>query len=157
MKEEKIKAKTKNRRKDTPKTPVYSILSNVLYFHRCLYRENPKVAAYHAVTVLGRSLLPFFGILMPGIVVSAAEGGELFRGLMLIGLAGLVMMLCNALVSQVSGKIYFWENRFRQILMSDVVLKETKCLYKYVEYGEEKKSLKRSFQSMEGGDWAVKG
>ncbi len=155
VKGEKMKTKTKKRKERNFGTPAYSILSNVLYFHRGLYRENPKVAAYHAVTLLGRSLLPFFGILMPGIVVSAAEGGQLFRGLLMIGLAGLVMMLCNALVSQVSGKSYFWENWFRQILISRVVLKETRCLYKYVEYGEEKKILKRAYQCMEGGDWAV--
>ena len=155
VKGEKMKTKTKQRKERNSGTPAYSILSNVLYFHRGLYRENPKVAAYHAVTLLGRSLLPFFGILMPGIVVSAAEGGQLFRGLLMIGLAGLVMMLCNALVSQVSGKSYFWENWFRQILISRVVLKETRCLYKYVEYGEEKKILKRAYQCMEGGDWAV--
>ena len=90
VKGEKMKTKTKQRKERNSGTPAYSILSNVLYFHRGLYRENPKVAAYHAVTLLGRSLLPFFGILMPGIVVSAAEGGQLFRGLLMIGLAGLV-------------------------------------------------------------------
>ena len=155
VKKEMTKAKTKKRKEIPPKTPAYSILSNVLYFHRYLYREFPKTAAYHAVEVLGRILLPFFGILMPGIVVSAVEGGKLLRGLVLIGSAGLVILLCNSGVNWVSYRVYFWENTFRQVLLSDAVLKETICPYMYVEYGDEKKIIKRAYQCMEGGDGAV--
>ncbi len=133
----------------------YSILSNVLFFYRYLYREIPRTAVYHGIAVLGRILLPFFGILMPGIVVSAVEGGDLFRGLGLIGLAGLGMLLCNGLLNWVEYRVYFGENWFRTILQSDAVLRETKCLYRYVEYGDEQKIIKRAYHSMEGGDWAV--
>ena len=133
----------------------YSILSNILYFYRYLYREIPKTAVYHGIEVLGRILLPFFGILMPGIVVSAVEGGDLFRGLGLIGLAGLGVLLCNVLLNWGTYRVYFGENWFRTILQSDAVLRETKCLYRYVEYSDEQKIIKRAYHSMEGGDWAV--
>lgn len=133
----------------------YSILSNVLYFRRYFYREYPKVAFYDAVTVLGRIFFPFLGILMPGIVVSAVEGGDLFRGLIIIGLAGLAILLCNASVQWASGRIYYWESDFRSILLGDALLKETKCPYPYVEYGEEKKIIKRAYYSLWMGDGAV--
>ncbi len=133
----------------------YSIFSNVLYFHRYLYREYPKVAAYHAVMVAGRILFLFFGILMPGIVVSAVEGGDLYRGLMMTGLSGGAILLCNAMVQWASSRTYYWESTFREPLLSDAVLKETEGPYQYVEYGEEKKIIKRAYQSMWLGDGAV--
>jgi ATP-binding cassette subfamily B protein len=129
----------------------YTLLSNVLYFHRYLYREYPRVAAYHAVSIIGEILLPVFGILMPGIVLRAVEGGGLLRGLGYIGLAGIGILLCNGMVSDISTRVQFWHNTFREVLLSDVVLKEMKCLYRYVEYGEEKRAIKRVHQSLAGG------
>lgn len=135
--------------------PNYPLLSNIRYYYKLLYREFPRLAACHAVTVIGGVLLPFMGILMPGIVLSQVSAGELFRGLALIALAGGAMLLGSAIVSQVNSKTYFFENMFRNILFGEVVLKETRCLYKYVEYDEQKKITKRAYQSLDSGDWSV--
>ena len=151
-----------NRRRESAKKsknpknmPNYPLLSNIRYYYRLLYREFPRLAACHAVTVIGGILLPFMGILMPGIVLSQVSAGELFRGLALIALAGGVMLLGGSIVSQVNSKTYFFENMFRNILFGEVVLKETRCLYRYVEYDEQKKITKRAYQSLDSGDWSV--
>ncbi|MCI9651962.1 MAG: GHKL domain-containing protein [Lachnospiraceae bacterium] len=88
-----------NRRRESAKKsknpknmPNYPLLSNIRYYYRLLYREFPRLAACHAVTVIGGILLPFMGILMPGIVLSQVSAGELFRGLALIALAGGVIV-----------------------------------------------------------------
>ena len=145
----------------TESTPSYPLLSNIRYYYRLLYREFPHVAVCHAVTMFGRILLPFLGILMPGIVLSQVSEGGLFQGLAVIALAGGVALIAESLVSQAGSKTYFYENTFRNILLGEAVLKQTKCLYKYVEYGEWKKGIpqkkitRRAYQSMQGGDWAV--
>lgn len=135
--------------------PSYPLLSNIRYYYRLLYREFPRVAIYHAITTFGRILLPFIGILMPGIVLSQVSAGGLFQGLAVIALAGGAALIAESLVSQADSKIYFYENTFRNILLGEAVLKQTKCLYKYVEYGDQKKITRRAYQSMQGGDWAV--
>ena len=149
-----MQAKTNLHNKKRAK-PKYTLLSNIRYFYRYAYREFPRLAGYHAVTTLGRIFLPFFGILMPGIVLHMVEAGELLWGLAVIALAGTAMLICNSLVEQTETKAYFLENVFRTILLGDIVLKQMKCRYKYVEYDEQKKVTKRAYQSMEGGDWAV--
>lgn len=156
--ERKKKSKNAARDKSPGKAggmPSYSLFSNIRYYYGLIYREFPHVAVYHAITMLGRILLPFFGILMPGIVLGAVSDGRLFRGLAAIALAGTVMVVGESIVSQVGSKTYFYENMFRTMLLGQAVLKETKCLYKYVEYGDQKKITKRAYQSMQAGDWAV--
>lgn len=135
--------------------PSYSILSNVFYFHRCAYREYPRLAFYHLASVLGRILLPVSGILMPGLVLSMVEQGEWLRGLSVIALVGSAIWLCQSLVQQVENRMYFCENVFRTILFGEVVLKQMKCLYKYVEYDEQKNITRRAYQSLSGGDASV--
>lgn len=132
----------------------YSILSNILYFHKYLYREFPKMAVYNIVMVITRSLAPFLGILMPGVALAMVERGKLWEGLLAIALLGAVMMGCDALSQDLNTKSYFYENVFRSILLGDAVLEQTKFLYKFIEYGEGKKITKRAYQSVNGGDWA---
>ncbi|MCI9143853.1 MAG: ABC transporter ATP-binding protein [Lachnospiraceae bacterium] len=141
--------------KGIKKKPEYPIISNICYFYKMAYREFPKLVSCHFILVAGRILQPFLGILMPGIVLNMVTGGDLFRGLAVITLAGTGMLLCNALIRKITSKTYFIENVWRTILLSLAVLKETKCLYKYVEYGEQKDITKRAYQSMMGGDDAV--
>lgn len=133
----------------------YSIFSNVCYFYRLCYREIPKLVPYHIIVVLGKSFRPFLGILMPGIVLHMVEKGELFTGLGVIGLAGTLFLICNTMIWQTETKAYFWENHFRSVLVSEAVLKETKYLYKYVEYDKQKEITKRAYQSMNYGDNSV--
>lgn len=133
----------------------HSVLSNILYFHKCLYREFPVMAVYHVVRAVCRSLAPLLAILMPGIALAMVERGELLTGLLAIGLMGAAMMACDALARGLEIKSYFLENVFRSILLSDAVLKQMRCLYRYVEYGEEKKITKRAYQCIDGGDWAL--
>ena len=114
----------------TESTPSYPLLSNIRYYYRLLYREFPQAAVCHAVTMFGRILLPFLGILMPGIVLSQVSEGGLFQGLAVIALAGGVALIAESLVSQAGSKTYFYENTFRNILLGEAVLKQTKCLYK---------------------------
>ncbi len=135
--------------------PGHSVLSNVLYFQKYLYREFPIMAVYNMVIVVGRCLAPLLAILVPGILLAMVERGELLWGLLAIGLMGAAMIACDALTQGLSMKRYFYENVFRSILLSDAVLKQTRCLYKYVEYGEEKKITKRAYQSMDRGDGSV--
>lgn len=146
--------KTKLHKKEIAK-PKYTLLSNIRYFYHCAYRELPRLAGYHAVMVLSGSLLPFFGILMPGIVLRAVEEGNLVRGLAAITLAGYVMIVCKAMAAQTQSRAYFLENVFRTILLGKIVLKQIKCHYKYVEYDAQKKITKRAYQSMERGDGAI--
>lgn len=131
----------------------HSIFSNIVYFHKRLYREFPKIASYYVIIVIARSLAPFLGILMPGVVLAMVEQGKLLEGLLAIALLGTVMIVCAALSQALITKSYFYENVFRSILLGDAVLKQTKLLYKFIEYGEEKKITKRAYQSMNGGDW----
>ncbi len=102
--------------------PSYSILSNVFYFHRHAYREYPRLAFYHLVSVLGRILLPVSRILMPGLVLSMVEKGEWIPGMAVIALAGFSILLCQSLVQQVQSRMYFCENFFRTILLNEAVL-----------------------------------
>lgn len=143
------------RKENKERRKRYTVFSNICYFYRLCYQEIPKLAFYHLIIVLGKIFQPFLGILMPGIVLSMVEKKELFTGLGVIALAGTLMLICNALVRQTETKSYFWENYFRTVLMSEAVLKETKCLYKYVEYDKQKDVTKRVYQSMDGGDGAV--
>lgn len=149
------KKEWKNRQK-TEEEKKYSMLSNIVYFHKYLYGEYPKLAAYHVISVVSRCIAPLLGILMPGIVLSMAEGGNLLRGLVVIALAGLGMMICDVAREGVDNKIYFWENLFRTVMISDVVLKLLRCHYKHVEYGEQKKVTRRVYQSMESGNLCYK-
>ena len=135
--------------------PSYSILSNVFYFHRHAYREYPRLAFYHLVSVLGRILLPVSGILMPGLVLSMVEKGEWIPGMAVIALAGFSILLCQSLVQQVQSRMYFCENFFRTILLNEAVLKQMKCLYQYLEYDEQNNITRRDYQSLGGGDTAV--
>lgn len=146
--EENPKGNPKGKRK-------YSILSNVIYFRKYLYKECPKTVIYDMIIVVGRSLSPFLGILMPGIVLGAMERGEMLWGLALIALAGAAMIACDALVQGMNARMYFSENIIRTYLLSDMVMKQMKCRYKYVEYDEQKKVTGRAYHSMEGGDWVV--
>lgn len=136
------------------KKTKHSILSNILYYHKCLYKEFPRTAVYNVVMVITRSLAPFLAILMPGVVLAMVERGKLWEGLLAIALMGAAMMGCDAMSQALHTKSYFYENVFRSILLGDAVLKQTKFLYKFIEYGEEKKITKRAYQSMNGGDWA---
>jgi ATP-binding cassette subfamily B protein len=145
----------KETRKALGKKTRHSILSNIVYFQKCLYKEFPRMAVYNIVIVVCRSLAPLLTILLPGVVLAVAERGELLAGLAVIVLMGGAMMACDALSQSLSMKSYFYENVFRSILLSDAVLKQTKCLYKYVEYGEEKKITKRAYQCLDNGDYAV--
>ncbi|MCI8798280.1 ABC transporter ATP-binding protein/permease [Acetatifactor muris] len=133
----------------------YSVFSNVCYFYQQCYREIPKLPAYHIIVVLGKSFRPFLGILLPGIVLYMVEKGELFAGLMVIALAGILFLICNTMIWQTETKAYFWENHFRSVLVGEAVLKETKYLYKYVEYDKQKEITKRAYQSMQWGDNSV--
>ena len=142
-------------KKALDKKSGHSILSNVLYFQKCLYRDFPRMAAYNVIIVICRSLAPFLAILMPGVALSMAERGELLRGLLTIALMGAAMIACDALTQGLSMQGYFYKNVFRSILLSDAVLKQTRCTYKYVEYGEEKKNTKRAYQCIDSGDWAI--
>jgi len=146
MKKEGQKTKTK---------PKYSVLSNVIYFHRLAYREYPLMALYHIALVAFDSFMPLLGILMPGIVLEMVERGELLQGLGVIAAAGLIMLCCTSLFRQIDWKKYFYENHTRTILLSESVLKGMKCLYKYVEYGEQKKITRRAYQSMLKGDGSI--
>lgn len=145
--------KGRNMKQEENKT--YSIFSNVLYFHRYLYREKPRMALHHVMIVLGRILGPFLAILMPGIVVSVVQKGELLQGLGVIALAGLLYMVCDGMAQGFERGNYFNENVFRTSLLGDAVMKEMKLHYKEVEYGERKNIIKRAYQCMDGGDWAV--
>ena len=135
--------------------PNYPLLSNILYFFKTAYKEYPRLALYHAILLIGDSLLPFFGILMPGIVLAMAEQENLWKGLGIITAAGLIMLLFRSLINQFTWKTYFWENTLRTLRAGDAALKGMKCLYKYVEYGEQKKISRRAYQSMMGGDSSV--
>lgn len=133
----------------------YSLLSNILYFYRYLYREFPRTAIYHIILVLGRILLPLSGILLPGIALRVVEEGRLIQGLLVITGTGLVMLLCNSLVQWASQSVYFWENRFRQTLLGDAVLAQFQSRYQYVEYDKHRECTRRAYQSMTCGDWAI--
>lgn len=135
--------------------PNYPLLSNILYFFRTAYREYPHLALYHAILLAADILLPFFSILMPGIVLAMAEQGNLWKGLGTITAAGLLMVIFHSLRGQLTRKTYFWENTLRTLRTGDAVLKGMKCLYKYVEYGEEKKITRRAYQNMLYGDWSI--
>ncbi len=137
---------------NTDSQPHYPILSNIVYFYKYAYREYPQLALYHLILFAGDSLLPFFDILMPGIVLQMAEQGNLIKGLGIIAAAGLILLLFHSIVKQFTWKTYFWENTLRVLLIGDAVLKGTKCLYKYVEYGEEKKISRHAYQNMLQGD-----
>lgn len=145
----------RNKKKKQSEQRKYSILSNIIYFRKYLYKECPKTVIYDIILVIGRSLIPFLGILMPGIVLGAMERGEVLQGLTLIALAGAAMIASDALVQGMNAKIYFSENILRTFLLSDMVMKQMKCHYKYVEYDEQKKVTGRAYQSMEGGDGVV--
>lgn len=135
--------------------PHYSIPSNILYFYKYAYREYPRLAFYHLTLLISDSLLPFFGLIMPGIVLEMIEQRELWKGLGVIAAAGLMITLFRSLVFQFTWKTYFWENTLRTLMVSDAVLKGMKCLYKYVEYGEQKKNTRRAYQCMMHGDSAI--
>lgn len=135
--------------------PWYPVLSNVLYFHKLAYREMPRLAVYHICLVLGNSILPFFGILMPGIVLRMAQQEGLLKGLLVIAGAGAVVMICEALRSRLESKKYFYENTLRDTLLGMAVHKGMKCLYKYVEYGEARKVTRQAYNSLCCGDNAI--
>ncbi len=135
--------------------PHYSILSNILYFHKYAYREYPRLAFYHLTLIVCNSMLPFFMLIIPGILLEMVVQGNLWKGLGVIAAAGLPMILSRSLLSQFTWKAYFWENTLRTVMLGDAILKGMKCLYKYVEYGEEKKISKRAYQSMTAGDAAI--
>jgi len=141
--------------KEKTELPHYSIPSNILFFHRLAYRETPRLAVYHVAMVLAGCFLPVLGIWMPGIVLGAVERGALPEGLAVIAGAGLVMLICDALRGRFSWTMYFWENNLRNILIGDSCLKGMKCLYKYVEYGGQKKITRRAYQNMLRGDGSI--
>lgn len=134
--------------------PWYPIWSNVLYFYKIAYKEIPKLAVYHIVYVLGNSIMPLCGILMPGVVLRMVQQENLLKGLLVIAGAGAVVMICEALLSPGWAK-YFYENTLNGTLQSMVVYKGTKCLYKYVEYGETKKVTKQAYSSLYQGDGSI--
>lgn len=138
-----------------PPEKQYSLPSNILYFYRYLYREFPHTAFYHIILVLGRILLPLFGILLPGLALRVVEQGRLTQGLLVISGAGLVLLACNSLVQWASESVYFWENRFRQTLLGDAVLAQMRFRYQYVEYDSHKEYTRRAYQGMACGDWAI--
>ena len=145
----------KQTKEPTKQKPNHSMLSNIVYFHRSAYREYPRLALYHAAQVLGGSLLPLGGILMPGIVLKMIEQGNLFLGLCMIAVAGLFLLLFQSLVSYTESKMYFLENHFRGLLMGEALLNGIKCLYKYVEYDEQKKLSRQAYQMLNQGDGSV--
>ncbi len=143
-KEKKQKIKTK-----------YSVWSNILYMYKLAYGENRRLALYHVLVVISGCGLPVFGILMPGIVLEAVEGGEFLKGLGIIAAAGLVMLVFNSVNGWIDWSTYFYENHFRNQMVGNSVLKGMKCLYKYVEYGEQKNITRRAYQSLQKGDGSV--
>lgn len=139
----------------TVKRKKYSLCSNIIYFHRRIYKRFPRLAVCHLVAVVSEILFPCFGILMPGIVVAAVEKGELAQGLAAVTGAGLVMLLCNALRGQIGWIIYFRENLWRNVLLGEAVLKGMICRYEYVEYDECREITKRTYESLLRGDGSV--
>ena len=144
----KQKEPNKSKKGDRPWYPVWS---NVLYFHKIAYKEIPKLAVYHIVYILGNSIMPLCGILMPGIVLRMVQQESLPRGLSVIAGAGAAVMIFDALLSSGWAK-YFYENTLNGTLQNMAVYKGMKCLYKYVEYGETKKITKQAYSSLYQGD-----
>lgn len=131
----------------------YSVPSTVLYFYKYAYRSSPALARYHFCSVLFGILMPFLGILMPGIVLQAVQRGSLPAGLAAIAGAGLLSAACSSLSAGVSRKMYFYENDLRaRSLLSDVILKGLRCRYEYVESEEGRTLSKRVYEGLMWGD-----
>lgn len=131
----------------------YTIPSTVLYFYKYAYRSSPALAKYHFFIVLLRILLPFLGILMPGIVLGVVQRGNLPAGLAAIAGAGLLFAACNSLSGNIAQKMYFYENDLRaRSLLTDVILKGLRCRYEYVESEEGRILSKQVYENLMWGD-----
>ena len=133
----------------------YPIPSTVLYFYKYAYRSSPALAGYHFCHVLVGILMPFLGILMPGIVLEMVQRGNLSTGLAVIAGAGLLITVCHSLSAGITKKIYFYQNDLRaRSFLSDVILKGMRCRYEYVESEEGRTLSKRVYESLMWGDWS---
>lgn len=145
----------KERRKE-PECRHYSVVSNVLYFWKLFWQNEPIILVLCGIEIVLASITPLVGIYLPKLTIDLitrrVNMQELFAIMVpfTIGMMLLYGISCGVGV----GKYHFY-NMQRTNFLGALFLKSQRVKYAYEESGEVKKIYWRAQGALTGGDWSA--
>lgn len=133
--------------------PIYSILNNIIFLLKDMWRTYPLLVFYLVLQIIFSVISPVLTMLLPKItldlVLAKAEAGRIVA---VLGGLGLTITVLMALMKMTENGRYMMYNSMRSHYQVRLFKQSLSCDYDFIEKAEGQKQYMRAYDSLCNGD-----
>lgn len=142
--------------KKEPECRHYSVISNVWYFMRLFWKNEPIILILCGIEIVLAAISPLIGIYLPKLTIDFITKQVTLRELLAVMVPFTIgMMLLYGISCGVGVGKYHFYNMQRTDFLGALFLKSQRVKYAYEESGEMKKIYWRAQGALTVGDWSA--